>query len=96
MFDEAGFEPKVKLSLSQLVTAYRFADNGVGATFVSDRIVQKAPSQNLTFYAIESKEVDRLFYSLLPQRNYTAHAVKAFIAYAVEQLGTNDDARSPL
>ncbi|MCI9195101.1 MAG: LysR family transcriptional regulator [Angelakisella sp.] len=96
MFDEAGFKPKVKLSLSQLVTAYRFADNGVGATFVSDRIVQKAPSQNLVFYAIESKEVDRLFYSLLPQRNYTAHAVKAFIAYAVEQLGTNDDTRRPL
>lgn len=93
MFEEAGFVPKVKLALSQLVTAYRFAGNGVGATFVSDRIVQKSPSQNLVFYSIDSKEVDRLFYTLLPQRNYTAHAVKAFIAYAVEQLGTNEDAR---
>lgn len=93
MFDEAGFAPKVKLALSQLVTAYRFADNGVGATFVSDRIVQRSPSQNLVFYAIESKEVDRLFYALLPQRNYTAHAVKAFIAYALEQFGANDAMR---
>ena len=96
MFEEAGFVPKVKLALSQLVTAYRFASNGVGATFVSDRIVQKSPSQNLIFYSIDSKEVDRLFYTLLPQRNYTAHAVKAFIAYAVEQLGTSDAIRRPL
>ena len=96
MFEEAGFAPKVKLALSQLVTAYRFAGSGVGATFVSDRIIQKAPSQNLIFFAIESKEVDRLFYALLPQQNYTAHAVKAFLAYAVEQFGTSDDTRRPL
>lgn len=96
MFDEAGFVPKVKLELSQLVTAYRFADNGIGATFVCDRIIQKAPSQNLCFFSLDSKEVDRLFYTLLPQRNYTAHAVKTFIAYVLEQLETNDILRRPL
>ena len=96
MCEEAGFTPKVKLSLSQLVTAYRFADNGIGATFVCDRIIQKAPSQNLRFYSLDSEEVDRLFYTLLPQRNYTAHAVKTFIAYVLEQLGTNDTLRRPL
>lgn len=95
MFDSAGFMPKVKLALSQLVTAYRFAENGVGAAFVSDRIVQAAPSPNLTFYAINSPEVDRLFYTLLPQRNYTAYAVKAFIEYALEQFGTNTFSRRP-
>ena len=95
MFDSAGFTPKIKLELSQLVTAYRFADNGVGAAFVSDRIIQKAPSQNLMFYSIDSPEVDRLFYTLMPQRNYTAHAVKAFITYALGQLGTSDDLRRP-
>lgn len=89
MFDSAGFTPKVKLALSQLVTAYRFADNGIGATFVSDRIVRSSPSQNLMFYSINSPEADRLFYTLLPQRNYTAHAVRAFIRYALEQFGTN-------
>lgn len=93
MLEEAGFAPKVKLALSQLVTAYRFAGSGVGATFVSDRIIQKAPSQNLMFYSIDSPEVDRLFYALMPQRNYTAHAVNAFIAYALEQLRANDNLR---
>ena len=91
MFEEAGFTPRVKLALSQLVTAYRFAGSGVGAAFVSDRIIQKAPSQNLMFYSIDSPEVDRLFYTLMPQRNYTAHAVKAFITYALEQIGTRDN-----
>jgi len=89
MFDSAGFTPKVKLALSQLVTAYRFADSGMGATFVSDRIVRATPSQNLMFYSIHSPEADRLFYTLLPQRNYTAHAVKAFIEYALEQFRTS-------
>lgn len=93
MFESAGFTPKVKLALSQLVTAYRFAENGVGATFVCDRIVRAEPSQTLTFYSIDSPEVDRLFYTLLPQRNYTAHAVKAFIKYALEQFGTNTFSR---
>lgn len=89
MFDRAGFEPRVRLSLSQLVTAYRFAENGMGATFVSDRIVQAVPSRNLMFYAIDSPEADRLFYSLMPQRNYTAYAVNAFIKHALEHFGTN-------
>ena len=96
MFERAGFTPKVKLALSQLVTAYRFAENGVGAAFVCDRIVRAAPSQTLAFYSIDSPEVDRLFYTLLPQRNYTAYAVKAFIEYALEQFGTNTFSRRPL
>ena len=90
MFQEAGFTPKVKMALSQLVTAYRFADNGLGAAFISDRIVFSVPSNRLLFFSIASLQVNRLFYALLPQRNYTAHAVKAFIDYLLEQFGSND------
>lgn len=90
MFEEAGFTPKVKMALSQLVTAYRFADNGLGAAFISDRIVLSVPSDRLLFFSIASLQVNRLFYTLLPQRNYTTHAVKAFIDYLLEQFGSND------
>lgn len=90
MFQEAGFTPKVKMALSQLVTAYRFADNGLGAAFISDRIVFSVPSNRLVFFSIASLQVNRLFYALLPQRNYTAYAVKAFIDYLLEQFGSND------
>lgn len=94
MFSEAGFESKVKLALSQLVTAYRFADQGLGATFVSDRIVCAAPLHNLLFYAINSPQVDRLFHVLLPPRDYTAQAVRAFIGFAMKsfQVGTGQKA----
>ena len=90
---EAGFAPKVKMALSQLVTAYRFADNGLGAAFISDRIVFSIPSNRLLFFSIASLQVNRLFYTLLPQRNYTAHAVKAFIDYLLEWFGKNDNRR---
>ena len=93
MFEEAGFAPKVKMALSQLVTAYRFADNGLGAAFISDRIVFSIPSNRLLFFSIASLQVNRLFYTLLPQRNYTAHAVKAFIDYLLEWFGKNDNRR---
>ncbi len=91
MFNEAGFTPKVKMALSQLVTAYRFADNGLGAAFVSDRIVYSIPSKRLLFFSIASQQVNRLFYTLLPQKNYTAHAVKAFIRYLLKWFGTNEN-----
>lgn len=93
MFDEAGFIPNVKMALSQLVTAYRFADNGLGAAFISDRILVSVPSDRLMFFSIASLQVNRLFYTLLPQRNYTAHAVKAFIDYLLEWFGTNENRR---
>lgn len=47
------FSP-VMMALSQLVTAYRFADNGLGAAFVSDRIVLGAPAWQLMFFSTTS------------------------------------------
>lgn len=87
MFEEAGFTPKVKMALSQLVTAYRFADNGLGAAFVSDRLVLGAAARQLRFFSIASQQVDRLFYTLLPERNYTARAVRAFMDYLSARFG---------
>jgi len=90
MFEEAGFTPKVKMALSQLVTAYRFADNGLGAAFISDRIVLAAPSRQLMFFSLASQQVDRLFYTLLPERNYTARAVRGFMDYLSTQFDVAD------
>ncbi len=85
MFREAGFAPKVKLSLSQLVTAHRLAAANMSATFVSDRLVQ-ASDEALTYYKLRSDYTRRAFYILLPHREYTSRAVKAFIAYIQEHL----------
>ncbi len=79
-FQEAGFEPMVKLQLSQLATAYHLAANDFAATFISDRMIRNTEVP-LLFYKINSDLAKRLFYILLPNRNYTSFAVKRFIQY---------------
>ena len=85
MFEQAGFTPKIKMTLAQLVTAYRLADNEMGITFIADRMV-RSPVSNLMFFKIDSPLAERHFHLLLPKRNYTAHAVRAFADYAVAEL----------
>lgn len=79
-FQEAGFEPNIKLQLSQLATAYHLAENDFAATFISDRMIRNTEVP-LLFYKLNSDLANRLFYILLPNRNYTSFAVKRFIQY---------------
>ena len=85
IFKAAGFEPKVKMVLSQLVTVCRLADNGLGAAFVSDRLVRSRTS-NLRYFKIDSPFTERQLYYLMPKRYYTPFAVKAFIDYMTANL----------
>ena len=75
MFKEAGTEPKVKMTLNQLVTAFHMAEAGMGATFISDRIVNKNNTQ-LLYYILDSPLATRTFYILLPQNAYIPSAVQ--------------------
>lgn len=85
LFREAGFAPRVKMEVAQLVTAYHLADHALAATFVSDRLVM-AERTRLRFYKLDSKLTERLFYILLPERKYTSFAVRAFIRYFSESI----------
>jgi DNA-binding transcriptional LysR family regulator len=80
MFREADFEPQTRMKLSQLVTAFRLAEAGIGATFVSDRLMT-APAKKLHFYKISSDISERQFYILLPKRKYVSVAARRFIEY---------------
>jgi DNA-binding transcriptional LysR family regulator len=84
MFQQAGFTPKIKLMLSQLVTAYHMADSGYAAAFVSDLLIH-SPTNQLVFYKLRSDLINRLFYILLPNRIYTSHAAKMFIQHFLVQ-----------
>lgn len=81
MFREAGFSPKIKMVISQMVTSYRLADNGIGAVFISDRLIRSRRS-SLRFFKIDSIYAERLFYFLFPRRNYMPFAVRGFIDFA--------------
>jgi len=85
MFAEAGFEPKTKMKLSQLVTACHLANAGIGATFVSDRLSLSSMS-GLNFYKIDSELTTRQFYILLPKRKYVSAAVQRFIEFFRKEI----------
>lgn len=78
LFREAGFTPHVKLMLSQLATAYRLAEHGLAATFVSDAMVSR-DSETLLFFRLSDRDCIRTFHTLLPDREFTPYAVRAFI-----------------
>ena len=80
LFQEAGFRPRVRLELAQLVTAYRLAAAGLGAAFISDRLVKETEDQ-LLYYKLDPRQSIRTFYMLLPNRRYTSTAVRRFIEY---------------
>ena len=78
IFADAGISPQIKLEISQLATSYHLARSNFAAAFISDRMI--TPEENaLNFYRINSPVTERLFYSVLPRREYTSKAVRAFV-----------------
>ena len=92
MLDEAGIAPRVTMTLSQLVTTFEMAENGLGAAFVSDRLV-RSPRAKLDFFRLASPLAVREFFILLPERAYTPFAVRAFAGYALRKIRENDRKR---
>lgn len=92
MFDQAEFAPKIKLTLAQMVTTYRFANNGLGAVFISDRLV-RSPRSNLRFFRLDSALTSRLFHFVLPERNYTSFATRTFMEFAAQRVFHLDSVR---
>lgn len=87
LFQEAGFTPRIRMELSQLVTAYHLADAGMAATFVSDRLVVPGEDR-LSYYKLDSELTTRQFYILLPKRRYTSIAVRTFIKFFSEHISS--------
>ncbi len=83
MFQEAGYEPKIKVQLSQLVSAYRLARNGFAAAFVSDRIVSMH-DDSLYFFIPDSKYIVREYYMLFPNKEYMPAGCRLFMEYWAE------------
>ena len=64
--------------LSQLATAYRLAEHGLAATFVSDAMVSQT-SSSLRFFKLSDQDCIRTFHALLPDKEFTPYSVRAFI-----------------
>lgn len=77
-FREAGIEPTIKIELSQMATAYRLAEAGFAATFLSDRLITSAESR-LRFYRLPHPESQRTFHALTNPKRYRSEAVHQFL-----------------
>lgn len=78
IFEETGMNPKRYIEVPQLVTAYRLALAGIGASFLSDRLVD-GTEQHIRFFTFRSRYAIRRYRLLLPHGSYTPAAVKEFI-----------------
>lgn len=78
MFEEAEILPRIKVKVPQLVTAFQLAEHGIGATFISDRLVT-GNEDSLCFFKLQSKQAERKYSLLLPHNVYVPNAVMEFI-----------------
>ena len=78
MFEEAKINPYIIIKVPQLVTAFHLAEQGLGATFISDRLV-RGTEETLRFFKINSSHTKRHYFALLPKNEYVPAAVKTFL-----------------
>ncbi len=82
---DAGFTPKIVLKLEQQVTAYHMAIQGMGITFVSDRLIQEAAfDDSLVYYKLNEKDASREVYFYHKQSRYVTRAMEEFLKIAME------------
>ena len=88
--EEAGFTPRVRIRLDQLITSYNLACAGMGVAFVTDTIVTAARGRNCLYYRLDSSHATRRMYIGYKHNRYISRACAAFIETAKETYAEND------
>ena len=84
MCKEAGFRPNIVLEVHQQATAYMIATTKLGATFISDAVVDKMPAHdNLFYYKIDSASAQRRVCFYFKKHKYKTRAMKEFMNFIV-------------
>lgn len=85
MSKEAGFQPKIILEVHQQATAYMIAATRMGATFISDSVVEKMPvHENLNYYKIESAAAKREVYFYFKKHKYKTRVMQEFMDFIAQ------------
>ncbi len=83
---DAGFRPSVILEVNQQATAYMIATTRIGATFVSDTIVQRLPAhRDLTYYKIKGENASRAISFTLKKHKHKTRAMEEFLKLISEK-----------
>ncbi len=80
MCKEAGFRPNVALEVHQQATSYMIATTKMGATFISDTVVEKMPAfESMCYYKIESDAAFRRVYFYFKKHKNKTRAMQEFM-----------------
>lgn len=88
---EAGFTPRVRIYLDQLITSYNLASAGLGIAFAPDMLVRHAQTGECVFYRIRSTLATRKTYIARKKNRYASRACTAFIKTAKEVYSKQKD-----
>ena len=86
MCKEAGFRPNIVLEVHQQATAYMIATTRMGATFISDAVVDKMPAHdNLSYYKIDSASAQRRVCFYFKKHKYKTRAMQEFMSFIAQR-----------
>ncbi len=86
MCREAGFQPNIILEVHQQATAYMIATTRMGATFISDSVVEKLPAhEHMAYYKIESLVATRAVYFYFKKHKYKTRVMQKFMDFIRER-----------
>lgn len=80
--EDAGFTPKARIYLDQLITSYNMACAGMGIAFVTDILAVNANGENCVYYKIKDQNTKRRMYIGYKRNRYISKACTAFIEIA--------------
>lgn len=84
MCSTANFTPTVRFEVEQLETSAYLAASGLGATFLSDRMIKEKPMAKLCYYKLTSPEATRHFHAVLRKNSYISKVMQVFIEMSKE------------
>lgn len=92
LFRERKISPTILLELEQSATSYNFANLGMGATILSNRLIQNnADTTKLCFYKIDSDHADRDTFLSFRRGVYFSDAMRRFAELFLEAHSVVDD-----
>lgn len=90
MCREAGIRPSIVFEVHQQATAYMIATTNMGATFISDTVIEKMPSYgNMSYYKVDSHASEREVYFYFKRHKYKSRALEEFMKFLIQYQTKN-------
>ena len=92
MCKEAGFRPDIVLEVHQQATAYMIATTNMGATFISDSVVEKMPAyENMAYYKLGTSASEREVYFYFKKHKYKTRVMLEFMDFISKNAQEEQD-----